>query len=787
MSKKFETCVLAIALCLLIPTENTWAQDDFSLGGFIGDQVAEIFQHLEASRRNCDASGVQIQAARNNYHAALQSGQGIEAARAELYLLLDTKDFLYIGTYVVSGIDSPQTKLILSNCVVDGGIRRRLSASFMHLVREVRSEMGAKRPNDIVMLIDPLKLVRAMEAQKERANAYVHARNLLEIYESEVPMEQLFSAEAYLKILLEMEYSMPSLSILKPDMDKLPQEHFDLAVELFGKKLVMEAAETVLKLPKDEAGFLVDFFTADQVRGTYKPFDAFNAILKTEPKGFVVFAKQKRWSESWASQVSAGSDYYDDLVSRHGKDRVHEVVKLLRATPRLFAGNIIVPDGVGYKVVKDVELLEELLNNPDARIVDDKDFVFLAATDTEAIIKSKGKVQVIYGRVNDVQWADGGRQNTQGRDGASYVFFVGASKFGVWFTDRDFERSRRFFGSDGQGLIGHLFRGEGYIWPSEIRAENTIQPDWNMRVKDGNFYAVREEDWPDYLPIPDMEPARSLDELRAAVTPFVIEPILKGTKEQRLKEALASGRGGGLPLMPLNCQEGYRAVAPKMNELSSDQNVSGYLVRMQRYAWKVGDYEALNEMCTSEVNPAVRGDFLTAAVGGFDEDYSSRLNGAVDVRYQSYCRPVYRQCPDPYLEHAKTEYEEIMTVLRSGDLQRGLKRTVVVSQLPADWKRYALTIGQYEVMSEACSGALDPAIRDDFVAALEIDSADQAAELDTMIDESYEKYSVALKESIERQPANEERLKCRVKRVQNKYQRIMTRLTAEETTTATTR
>ncbi len=779
MSKKFETCLLAIALCLLVPTENTWAQDDFSLGGFVGDQVAEIYQHLEESRRNCDASGGQVQAARNNYHAALSSGQGIEAARAKLYLLLDTKDFLYIGTYVVSGIDSPQTKLILSNCVVDGGIRPRLSASFMHLVREVRSDMGARGQNDVVLLLDPLKLVDAMEAQKERANAYVHARNLMEIYESEVPMEQLFSAEAYLKILLEMEYSMPSLSILKPDMDKLPQEHFDLVVELFGKKLVMEAAETVLKLPKDEAGFLVDFFTADQVRGTYKPFDAFNAILKTEPKGFVVFARQKKWSESWASQVSAGSDYYDDLVSRHGKDRVHEVVKLLRATPRLFAGNIIVPDGVGYKVVKDVELLEELLSNPDARIADDENFVFLAATDTEAIIKSKGKVQIIYGRVNDVQWADGGRQNTQGRGGASYVFFAGASKFGVWFTDRDFERSYRFFGSDAQGLIGHLFRAQGYIWPSEFRTENTIQPDWNMRVKDGNFYVLTEEDWPDYLPIPDMEPARSLDELRAAVTPFIIEPLITKSREQRVKEALESGRGGGMPLMPLNCQKGYRAVAPKMNELSPDQNVSGYLVRMQRYAWKVGDYQALNEMCTSEVNPAVRGDFLTAAVGGFDEDYSSRLNGAVDVRYHSYCPSPHRQCPEPILAHAKAEYDEIMTILRSGDLQRGLQRTVVVSTLSADWKRYALTIGQYEVMSEACSGSLDAAIRDDFFAALDSATADQAAELDTMIDESYEKYNVALQESIERQPANEERLKCRVKRVQNKYERIINTLTGE--------
>ena len=61
---------------------------------------------------------------------------------------------------------------------------------------------------------------------------------------------------------------------------------------------------------------------------------------------------------------------------------------------------------------------------------------------------------------------------------------------------------------------------------------------------------------------------------------------------------------------------------------------------------------------------------------------------------------------------------------------------------------------------------------------MQIDSADQAAELDTMIDESYQKYSVALQESIERQPADEEHLKCRAKRVQNKYQRIIDTLTA---------
>jgi hypothetical protein len=126
---------------------------------------------------------------------------------------------------VISGIDSAQTKLILKNCVVDGGIRPRLSGAFFDLVRELRFDLGARAPYDVVNLINPQRLVNAIEAQRARANAYVHARNLLEIYESEVPMEQLFSAEAYLKILLEMEYSLPRLSVLKPDMDKPPRNN----------------------------------------------------------------------------------------------------------------------------------------------------------------------------------------------------------------------------------------------------------------------------------------------------------------------------------------------------------------------------------------------------------------------------------------------------------------------------------------------------------------------------------------------------------------------------------
>ena len=300
-----------------------------------------------------------------------------------------------------------------------------------------------------------------------------------------------------------------------------------------------------------------------------------------------------------------------------------------------------------------------------------------------------------------------------------------------------------------------------------------------MRGSDGYYSIVAEEDWPDYLPIPEMEPARSLDELKAAVTPIVLESIPEYSASERVKEALAAGRGGGPGLLPSNCREDYRPTPVRIHELSSDQYMQGYLNQMMRYAFTVGEYQALSEMCSSVANPAIRGDFLQAAVGDLAEEFLDALDTLVDMTYQPYCRQRHAQCPELRLEYHKTKYQKFMTVLRSGDLQRTRKRSVTVSQLPAVWKRYALIIGLYEVMSEACSGSLDPAIRDDFFAALESTSADQAAEVDTMIDESYEKYSVALQETIERQPANEDLIKCRVKGVRNKYERIMTTLAAE--------
>ena len=70
---------------------------DFSMGGFVGGQLAEAFQHFDAAREACHAVADRIQALRENYHSALRSGRGIESARNELHRLLDLKDFGNIG------------------------------------------------------------------------------------------------------------------------------------------------------------------------------------------------------------------------------------------------------------------------------------------------------------------------------------------------------------------------------------------------------------------------------------------------------------------------------------------------------------------------------------------------------------------------------------------------------------------------------------------------------------------------------------------------------------------
>lgn len=158
-------CGPVIALCVLSPTEKTWAQaDDFSLGGFVVGQLAEAFQHLNASREACHRGAEQIQALGQNYYGALRSGRGIEAARNELYRLLDAHDFGHIGVYVISGVDSPAAKLLEKQCPPGSIVHPKVSRLFFDLVRELRSEMGAKRPNDVVLLLDPTKLIqRRME------------------------------------------------------------------------------------------------------------------------------------------------------------------------------------------------------------------------------------------------------------------------------------------------------------------------------------------------------------------------------------------------------------------------------------------------------------------------------------------------------------------------------------------------------------------------------------------------------------------------------------------------
>ncbi len=793
--KMFIPYIMVIAMATIIPSQKSWAQaDGFSMGGFAANQLAEYLRHMEESRRQCDESSRQVSVARSNYQAALASGSGVEAARSELYQLLDAKDFLYIGIYVLTGRNSPQTKNILENCVIDGGIRPYVSKAFFDLVKEVRTRMGARGENDILFL-NPSKLVAAIEAELPRANAYVHARNLMEIYESGVPTEQLFSAEAYLKILLEMEFSRPSLNVLQPGMDSLPQERFDLAVEVFGKRLVMQAAETVLKLPKSKNGELAREFSTDEVHGTADIFQAFNEILKTETKGFVIFSRYAYYRNDWAGEIIKGSKYYDELINLHGKDKVHEVVESLRVAPRIFDGKIGLPHDGGYKTETDLWHLEELLTNPEARIVGVEDFVFLAASDTEAIIESKGKIQIIYGRINDVRLG-GGNTNDAWNIKTFYVYFAGVSKFGLWFTDKSFWKSRTKYGNDAKGLIGKLIRVDGFVNQSVNQKKRSILPDWTMRVVDGSYRIIAEEDWPDYLPIPEMQPARSLEELRAAVTPIEGESEwdMKKLNEESLA-ARENARAEAVKKYPgaLNCHPIESTHKPAFGS-SVSSTLTRYLYQIATYTKAVALYETYSEVCSGVVNSAIRGDFLQAALGGLDAENTVIFDSHVEIEYQSVCPGlVGYPCGNYFLDRYKSSYEEVMTLLNSGDLQserdllmahedanrpkprakpsrsaQDLPGAVVKSELSRSWKRYAKSVGKYAALSEACSGELEPAIRAGFLAELGSASSEQMTELKVMIDGSYEKQREARQKS--RNLCN----KSQLKKEQTKYQKMIT-------------
>ena len=802
MNKMIVPYAFAIVLGILMPTQHSRVEaagpGDFSMGGLVADSVAEYFRHMEESRKHCDESSRQVSAARSNYQAALASGAGIESARSELYQLLDTKDFLYLGIYVITGQNSPQTKNILDNCVIDGGIRWNLSGAFFDLVREVRTRMGAKGENDI-LFFNPLKLVAAIEAERPRANAYMRARNLMEIYESGVPTEQIFSAETYLKILLEMEYSRPRLSVLQPDMDSLPQKRFDLAIEVFGKELVMQAAETVLNLPKSKEGLLAGEFTADKIRGTADPFEAFSAILKAGPKGLVIFAKYRNWRYDWAGEIKLGSQYYDELVRQHGQDRVNQVIKSIRAAPRIFGGKIGTPHEGAYKIKREIFYLEELLNNPKARIVNLEDFVYVAADDTEAIIKSKGKIQIIYGRINDVRWVSGRSDDAWGVR-VFYVYFAGVSKFGLWFTDISFWKSRTKYGKDAKGLIGKLIRVDGYVQQTVGQQKDSIQPDWHMRISDGYYRIISEKDWPDYLPIPEMQPARSLDELKAAVTPVEVE---RETRESRLEKGLAArkeARAAAIKKYPgaMNCHEVNSYRKPDFTSPSSVA-ITQYLYQIARFTNKVAKYEIYSEICSRVLNSAIRDDFLQIAVGDLALKYTDIIDKHVESDYQIMCPfSAGGPCGKAALEVRTSDYQDVMGILKTGDLQRERDRLIAhedstrpkartkasrantnmaaapaKSKLSRAWTKYAKTVGTYEALSEACSGELQAAIRDDFLAALENTSADHATKLTSVIDKSYGKQRDA------RQKARDPCHKNKLKRAQTDYQKIMSGLAGE--------
>jgi predicted secreted protein len=187
------------------------------------------------------------------------------------------------------------------------------------------------------------------------------------------------------------------------------------------------------------------------------------------------------------------------------------------------------------------------------------------------------------------------------------------------------------------------------------------------------------------------------------------------------------------------------------------------LSTLSQYGDRVGSYEALSEVCSGVKKPEIRKDFMHAVAAALSPNEVSQMTAVMDRGYQGWCRGSgYSVCPQGNLKIAQTRYQELMSVLASGDLQRtreGLvARDASTQQDPVQntasksdppftgWILFAAShVGSYQALSESCSDKEEAAIRDDFLAIVGELSAERATDITRHMDGQYVAVATAQK------------------------------------------
>ncbi len=106
----------------------------------------------------------------------------------------------------------------------------------------------------------------------------------------------------------------------------------------------------------------------------------------------------------------------------------------------------------------------------------------IAVTDADAVERSVGKSQVVYGKVSKVVWASGGPRKTPMGGHYFYVYFEGSNRFGLIFYDNAYVRSPVKRDEHAQQLVGQVIRVEGVIQPKHPKNPIRLTPALSITV-----------------------------------------------------------------------------------------------------------------------------------------------------------------------------------------------------------------------------------------------------------------------------------------------------------------
>ena len=406
--------IICLILLLVFSTSALRAADPLfdepTIGSIIGSNLGKAFQYAQEASEQAAKFSVEMQAARENYFQALQSGIGLERAEAEFQQMLLEKDLAYLGLAVPEGVDGPWVKYAKHFAKFDGGIRQGAVVAFRDWVKAIRYHLGARRKGDLVFFFNPQRIQQAFAATENRRLIYVMARNRVEFFESGIDLNKLFSPEFYAKHLLEELSSKSSVDIEFKRSNPIAEgaKWYDTLVRKFGEKAVLEAAERVLSVQRDKTGLLLEPITVPKPGGktedTGYAVAAFTGLLMGTPKGHAIWTGRGYIYSDWGDGLLNGVKFYDGLVSQYGEDKVLQASEAVFNAPHLLnMGPLgVVADFSGAQMLSPDSWIVELLKNPSAQLPANNQMVRLDASDSEGIsqaLRDNVARAEVFGRV----------------------------------------------------------------------------------------------------------------------------------------------------------------------------------------------------------------------------------------------------------------------------------------------------------------------------------------------------------------------------------------------------